>query len=214
MTYQIKTSRNTTIATKLSEITLDEPQKNALVELLKLDTDQPNNEFLRNFRQLKSNNPFVDELCQRNAGRWNWGAIKYTLFVWNNGRAERYKAIINQLKEGRPADNQPSYFGDNTKNQKSVCQKIEAIKTECLAKSYHNENDDNFKKDHKIYSELCNFQNIFDYKKPIQFLPPTIQNSEHTSKNIFIEFVKINPQYSSITSCVHFWQSTLSAAIT
>ena len=168
MTYQITTTRNTAIATKLSETTLDEPQKNALVELLKLDTVQPNNEFLRNFRQLKADNPLVNELCQRNAGRGNWGAIKYTLFVRDAGRAERYKAIINQLKEGRPADEQPSYFGNNIKNKKSICQKIETLKNEFLTQSYHDENNDDFKKDRRTYLELCNFQDNVGYKKPNQ----------------------------------------------
>ena len=198
MTYQVTTSRDATIAGKLSETDLEDPQKKALVELLKLDTTQPKDEFLRNFRQLKTDNPFVNELCQRNAGHGNWGAIKYTLFVRDGGRAERYKAIINQLKEGKRADDQSSYFGKNIQNKKSICQKIETVKDEFLTQSYPDENNDNFKKDSKTYTDLCNFQDNVNYKKTNQILPLSIQNFEHTAKDIFTEFVKINPQYSSI----------------
>ena len=154
MTYQIRTSRDTIIATKLSSPKLSDSDAEALAELLKLDTGQPNNDFLRDFRQLKDGNPLVNELCQRNAGRGNWGAIKYTLFVRDAGRAERYKAIINQLKDGRRSDKLASYFGDNVENKNSVCNKIETIKNDYLTKSYPNENIDNFKKDSKAYTEL------------------------------------------------------------
>ena len=200
MPYQIRRSRNNIATSILSDTAgFNEQQLNGLSNLLKINTSLPNADFLREFRQLKTDHPIINYLCQPNTGGLFWRKGISYFFKTETQRAERYKTIVHQLKQGATTEH-ISYFGNNRQNKNSVCNKIETIKNEYLTKSYPNENNDNFKKDNRTYLELCNFQNNVDYKKPIQVLPATIQNLDSTSKDIFTEFVKINPQYSSITS--------------
>ena len=199
MPYQISSSRNNNAVAILSNTAGLNQHLDGLSALLQINTDLPNDEFLTQFRAFKVQYHIINDLCQPDTGGLFWRKGISYFFKTDTQRAERYKTIVRQLKQGETTGN-ISYFGDNHQNKNSVCNKIETIKNEYLTKSYPNENNDNFKKDNRTYLELCNFQNNVDYKKPIQVLPATIQNLDSSSKDIFTEFVKINPQYSSITS--------------
>ena len=68
----------------------------ALTELLKIDTSLDTTDFLSKFRNLKTQYPFINDLCQR---KGFFGSIGY-FFRGDDYRAGRYKIIVEQLKVG------------------------------------------------------------------------------------------------------------------
>ena len=209
MPYALSNSRNLQIANSITNAANKDdkgPEVNALTELLKIDTKQSNADFLIQFRELKNTHPFVNDLCQR---RGFLGSITYA-FRWDDYRAERYKAIIDQLKKAiidqlkqcsyidQDHNNKISYFGTAANLKKSVCEKVEEIKNGYLAKTYTSTEDQSYKKDKKVFEELKNFNENVGFK-PSKAISTDIQTKDDNDMFIWNEFVKANPEYSSLS---------------
>jgi len=190
MPYTLSDSRNLHITDKISSInnsTKDSSEVNVLTELLKIDTNKSNEEFLQTFRELKRRHPFINDLCRRSS------FIGY-FFRGNDYRAERYKIIINQLKHGSyetQDHNSVPYFPTKGTFKRSVCEKVEDIKNEYLKKTYTSKEDLSYKTDHKIFNELSTFNNNLEFE-------PSEKAMSTDVKPTWENFLKTNPEYLCI----------------
>lgn len=171
MPHTISSSRDSRLASVLShsDMAENDAKLNQLAEVLSLDTNLDNEQFLAQFRSLKQNNSLVNELCQRRSGFIGLRALAYACKS-DKKRAERYKNIITQLKTGLDKNNR-SYFATNNI---SVCRKVEALCNDYLTKSYDSKDSAEYKQDKLIFDELSNFnkqirQNINSHQSPTIF---------------------------------------------
>jgi len=161
----------------------------ALTELLKIDTSLDTTDFLSKFRNLKTQYPFINDLCQR---KGFFGSIGY-FFRGDDYRAGRYKIIIEQLKVG--SYNNVSYFQNARAFKESVCEKVEEIKNFYLAKTYKSKEDENYKEELKVFTALKNFNGNVGFKSPeVKF------SKENTNKEAWSSFLKIYPQYNCLNA--------------
>jgi len=202
MTYTINNhnSRSLRIQNKIANAATeksDSSKIDALTELLKIDTNKSNEEFLQTVRSLKQEHPFINDLCKRRASL----AIFYA-FKGENSRAERYKSIINQLKTGlyvKKNGENSCYFPKKDAFTQSVCEKIETIKNGYLEKTYTSTEDVDYQTDHIIFNELSTFNNNLEFK-PSKAISLKIQGKNDDDDLFFLKkFTKANPDYLCVT---------------
>jgi len=198
--YNVTNNRNARIITQLTNAKgkgEGSDEVNALAELVKIDTKKPNDEFLNEFRALRIKHPFINNICQRRGGILN--SIGYGLKN-NDYRAERYKAIINELKTGhKENENTIPYFERGTNLQKSVCAKVEGIKNSYLENIYANADCPEYKNDREIYDSLTRFNDSLGFT-PEKDNYRVLTTSDHNTLDTWNEFVKVNPEYSFFKS--------------
>ena len=192
MPYQISQTRNTNIRNRLSNEGGLHDHLNGLIDLLKINTKQPNDAFLVQFRQLKEQHPIINDLCRPSTGGLLWRKGISYFFKSDTKKTERYKTIINQLKTGLSPD-QISYFGNNLQNQKSVCTKVHELKND-LYKQINPSDEEKL-----TFEYLTTFNNNLEFNPPVKVMP-NIQNFQNTDLEIWNKFIETKPQYAILNS--------------
>lgn len=174
---------------KIKNIHLDN-----LSQLVALDTNLSDAEFMSKFNQLKDNNnsQLIADLCKPKGGAWNSFKLSLATSLNQKYEVERYKTIINHLKTGISSD-KVSYFGTNHELQKSFCKKIETLRANCYEKTYDKYALAAAKDLKKNFKTFTNLNNNLKYEPQRSF---EINNNQY---DMWKNFTQAYPEYRSLT---------------